>query len=81
MTDEPTPLAKRITRRIIEESGCNEMPEQELLELVHAETRDLRPLSAYAQSLKLTIHRIIGADDPYAELRSIAGSLGISIAE
>jgi hypothetical protein len=81
MDETPSPRARRITRRIIEETGCNEIPEQELLELVHAETRELRSIPAYSQSLKLTLMRIINASHPHAELRAIAGSLGISIVE
>jgi hypothetical protein len=79
--DTPSPLARRITRRIIAETGYTERPEKELLELVHTETKDLRPIHAYASSLKQLILRIIEASDPHAELRVIAASLGIPLAE
>ena len=75
--DEPSPLAKRITRKLIEETDCADIPEQELLELIHSETKDLRPIHAYSQSLKNLITRIIDGGEP--ELRKIAASLGVSI--
>jgi hypothetical protein len=77
--DTPSPLAQRITRKLIEETDCADIPEQELLELIHSETKDLRPISSYAQKLKEIINRIIEGGEP--ELRKIAASLGVSIAE
>jgi hypothetical protein len=81
MDDTPSPLARRITRRIIEETGYHKRPDQELLELVHTETKDLRPIYSYAQKLKELLLRIIEAEDPHAELRAIAASLGISLSD
>jgi hypothetical protein len=80
MTDTPSPLARRITRRLIEETGC-EIPECELLELVHENTKELRPIHALADSLKATINRIIQAKDPKAELLAIAAAVGVPVAE
>jgi hypothetical protein len=77
MNDTPSPLAQRITRKLIEETDCADIPERELLELIHAETRDLRPIGAYANSLGQIVNRIITGGEP--ELRKVAVSLGISM--
>lgn len=78
MNDTPSALAKRITKRIIEETGYTS-PEQDLLELVHQNTKDLRPIHAYSQSLKQTLMRIIDGGEP--ELKAIAKTLGIALAD
>lgn len=78
MTNEPSPLAKRIAKRI-EEAGLAQHLKPNYLEIIDAETRDLRPISAYSQKLREIIHRIIAGGEP--EVKAIASSLGIGMAE
>jgi hypothetical protein len=77
MTDTPSPLAQRITRQNIAETGYHGRTEEEILGIVNEGIKDQRPLAAYSQSLKEIINRIIHGGEP--ELKAIAKSLGIAI--
>jgi hypothetical protein len=76
--EEPSPLASRIAKTIVERG---KLDERTIAEIVHSETRQLRPLSAYASKLRELIVRLIESSDPVLECKALAMAVGIPIAE
>jgi hypothetical protein len=74
--EPPSKLALRLAKEL---DGVTD--EGERIRILHAATRSLRPIDAYASALRGLLSRIISSNDPLLETKAIAIAAGIGIIE